>query len=68
MGVTSERLQELGIVDLTIPEPLGGAHRDVAAVAASIKAALIEQIDRLSALDPEVLVEGRYERLMAYGQ
>ena len=67
MGVTSERLQELGIVDLTIPEPLGGAHRDVAAVAASIKAALIEQIDRLCALDLDELVARRYKRLMAYG-
>lgn len=67
MGVTSERLQELGIVDLTIPEPLGGAHRDVVAVAASIKAALLEQIDRLSALDPDALVARRYKRLMAYG-
>ncbi|MCH1598812.1 MAG: acetyl-CoA carboxylase carboxyltransferase subunit alpha, partial [Pseudomonadales bacterium] len=40
MGVTSERLVELGIVDQTIAEPLGGAHRDVAATAANIKAAL----------------------------
>ena len=37
MGVTSERLIELGIVDQTIPEPLGGSHRDVAATSANIK-------------------------------
>lgn len=67
MGVTSERLVELGIVDHTIPEPLGGAHRDVAATAASIKAALIEQLDRLTALDENDLVERRYKRLMSYG-
>ncbi|GJM14240.1 MAG: acetyl-coenzyme A carboxylase carboxyl transferase subunit alpha [Pseudohongiella sp.] len=67
MGVTSERLVELGIVDHTIPEPLGGAHRDVAATAGSIKAALIEQLDRLTALDPDELVERRYKRLMSYG-
>ena len=67
MGVTSKRLEELGIVDHTIPEPLGGAHRDVAATAASIKAALIEQLDRLTALDLDELVERRYKRLMSYG-
>jgi acetyl-CoA carboxylase carboxyl transferase subunit alpha len=67
MGVTSKRLEELGIVDHTIPEPLGGAHRDVVATAASIKAALIEQLDRLTAMDLDELVERRYKRLMSYG-
>jgi acetyl-CoA carboxylase carboxyl transferase subunit alpha len=67
MGVTSKRLEELGIVDHTIPEPLGGAHRDVAATAASIKAELIEQLDRLTTLGLDELVERRYKRLMSYG-
>jgi acetyl-CoA carboxylase carboxyl transferase subunit alpha len=67
MGVTSKRLEELGIVDNTIPEPLGGAHRDVAAVCVSIKAALIEQLDRLSRMPEDELVNRRYERLMSYG-
>jgi len=67
MGVTSERLQELGLVDFTIPEPLGGAHRDVPAMAATIKSALIEQLDRLQAMNIEELVERRYQRLMSYG-
>lgn len=67
MGVTSKRLEELGIVDHTIPEPLGGAHRDVAATAANIKAALLDQLDRLQAMDIDDLVERRYKRLMSYG-
>lgn len=67
MGVTSKRLEELGIVDHTIPEPLGGAHRDVAATAANIKAALLDQLDRLLAMDIDNLVERRYKRLMSYG-
>lgn len=67
MGVTSKRLEELGIVDNTIPEPLGGAHRDVATVCASIKVALIEQLDRLSQIPEDELVSRRYERLMSYG-
>ncbi|HJO12207.1 MAG: acetyl-CoA carboxylase carboxyltransferase subunit alpha [Gammaproteobacteria bacterium] len=67
MGVTSERLEELGIVDHTIVEPLGGAHRDVAAISANIKAALIDQLERLTVMDVDDLVERRYKRLMNYG-
>ena len=67
MGVTSERLQELGIVDQTIAEPLGGAHRNVAATSENIKRALIEQVDRLAAMGINELVDRRYQRLMSYG-
>ena len=67
MGVTSKRLEELGIVDQTIAEPLGGAHRDVAATAENIKFALLEQLDRLNATDSDELIERRYKRLMSYG-
>ena len=67
MGVTSVRLQELGIVDNTIPEPLGGAHRDVAKTSANIKEALNDQLERLTAMEIDDLVERRYKRLMSYG-
>lgn len=67
MGVTSSVLEELGIVDETIPEPLGGAHRDIDAMAESIKLKLIEQVDRLSAEPIDELLEARYQRLMSYG-
>ena len=67
MGVTSERLKALGIVDQTIPEPLGGAHRDLEAMAGDIKIALIDQVDRLSNLSIDELVNRRYNRLMNYG-
>lgn len=67
MGVTAGRLKQLGIVDHIIAEPLGGAHRDVAAVSASIKAALLDQIEQLTAMDLDDLVERRYRRLMSYG-
>ena len=65
--MTSKRLEELGIVDQTIAEPLGGAHRDVAATAENIKVALLEQLDRLSVTDSDELIERRYKRLMSYG-
>jgi acetyl-CoA carboxylase carboxyl transferase subunit alpha len=67
MGVTSKVLQDLGIVDATIPEPLGGAHRDVDLMAERIKAHVIEQLDALEQLPLEDLLSKRYQRLMSYG-
>ena len=67
MGVTSSTLEELGIVDTTIQEPLGGAHRDVEEMARRIRAHVSHQLDRLCATDADSLVESRYQRLMAYG-
>lgn len=67
MGVTSERLQQLGIVDDIIPEPLGGAHRNVEEMAANIKQYLSTELDRLMAVDMDELLEKRYQRLMSYG-
>ena len=67
MGVTSERLEELGIVDRTIAEPLGGAHRDIEITSENIKRTLIDQLDRLIAMDVNELVDRRYQRLMNYG-
>jgi acetyl-CoA carboxylase carboxyl transferase subunit alpha len=67
MGVTSKVLQELGIVDATIPEPLGGAHRNVDLMAERIKEHIIAQLDELEALPMEDLLAKRYQRLMSYG-
>ncbi|AQW69606.1 acetyl-CoA carboxylase carboxyltransferase subunit alpha [Pseudomonas fulva] len=67
MGITAERLKSLDIVDKVIPEPLGGAHRDPAAMSESIRAELVEQLDMLSGLDHDALLARRYDRLMSYG-
>ena len=67
MGVTSSVLQELGIVDATIEEPLGGAHRDPDRMAERIKDHLAEALERLQALSVEAMLQTRYERLMSLG-
>ncbi|MEM5535904.1 acetyl-CoA carboxylase carboxyl transferase subunit alpha [Neptuniibacter pectenicola] len=67
MGITSERLHELGLVDQVINEPLGGAHRDPALTAANLKRHLLGVLDNLNELSTEDLLERRYKRLMAYG-
>lgn len=67
MGVTSSTLEDLDIVDATIREPLGGAHRDPVEMASRVKAHLVEQVDRLCAIETDVMLEARYQRLMSYG-
>jgi len=67
MGVTSERLEELGIVDTTIEEPLGGAHRNIKLMSERIREKLLEQIQQFSNMDTDDLLQRRYKRLMSHG-
>ncbi|MCG7588104.1 acetyl-CoA carboxylase carboxyl transferase subunit alpha [Photobacterium sp. OFAV2-7] len=67
MGMTAERLKELELIDNIIEEPLGGAHRDVAEMANTLKAQILATLNDLEALDTEALLERRYQRLMSYG-
>lgn len=67
MGLTSDSLIKLGIVDASIDEPLGGAHRDMDTMAANIKAHLVEQLAVLEGMSESELLARRYDRLMSYG-
>lgn len=67
LGITSARLLELGLVDLVISEPLGGAHRDIDTAATSIKKALRDALREFATLDQNTLLARRYERLMSFG-
>lgn len=67
MGVTSTVLQDLGIVDATIAEPLGGAHRDVDLMSERIRDHITEQLAVMKQLPIEDLLAKRYQRLMSYG-
>lgn len=67
MGVTSSVLEKLGIVDCTIEEPKGGAHRDVDLIAERVKTHLSKQLKRLKDMPLDELLHKRYERLMSYG-
>ena len=68
LGVTSERLKELKLIDDIIEEPLGGAHRDPDETAERVKARLVDQLEQLSRLPADQLIAARYQRLMSYGE
>ncbi len=60
-------LMQLGVIDGVLPEPVGGAHRDPAAAAVTLKAALIENLDALSGVSGPDLVRQRSERFRKLG-
>ncbi len=67
MGLTSRRLRELGLIDEIVEEPPGGAHRDLDAMAVTLKRALLGILEELEAMDPGALVDRREERLLKVG-
>ena len=67
MGLTANRLKELGLIDNIVREPLGGAHRDYAEMAKNLKKRLLEDLADLDVLNQENLLDRRYQRLMSYG-
>jgi acetyl-CoA carboxylase carboxyl transferase subunit alpha len=68
LGITAHRLKALGLIDKIVNEPVGGAHRDPKAMAASLKRALNDALRQVSDLKPKELLQRRYERIQSYGR
>lgn len=68
MKITAKDLLELGVIEEIIPEPQGGAHRDKATQAESIKEALWRNLQELSKLTPDELREDRYRKFRKVGR
>ena len=68
LNLTAQRALELSIIDGIITEPLGGAHRDWAESAESVKAALLQNLRPLIGLPAPTLVAQRYEKFRRMGR
>ena len=68
LGITSDRLLQLGLIDEVIPEPLGGAHKDPETVARQVGNCIAAQLEELDRLTTDSLLEERYQRLLSYGE
>ena len=68
LGITASRLKTLGLIDKIVSEPLGGAHRDQAAMCQTLKKSLEDSMASIIDLSPDKLVEKRLARIMSYGQ
>ena len=68
LGITAERLKELNLADTIIPEPLGGAQRDIPKTMNAVKAAIKKVLDKLVKQPVDIMLEARYLKLMSFGQ
>ena len=67
MKITSRDLLGLKLIDEIVSEPLGGAHRDAAVMAQTLRERFIANVERLSRTPLTQLLASRYTRLMQYG-
>lgn len=67
MGVTADKILANKLVDLVVPEPLGGAHRDVTKMTTDLKAVLANELKALKGISIDKLLALRYQKLMAMG-
>lgn len=67
MGVTAQHAKKFQLIDGIINEPLGGAHRDLKNMAATLKEVLTQNLNALKKIPIENLLKSRYERLASYG-
>lgn len=68
MKITAQDLVRFGIIDAIIPEPLGGAHRDHAAIMTAATDAIEAALNELSGLDRTALRAQRTEKFLAMGR
>lgn len=67
LRLTSEDLARQGVIDRIVSEPLGGAHRDVDAMAAELRRVLVEELAALRGREPADLVAGRLDKFTRMG-
>jgi len=67
LKITAPDLLQLGVVDVIVEEPAGGAHQDHDDAAARLDRALLAQLTALDALSPDELVDDRYRRFRNLG-
>jgi acetyl-CoA carboxylase carboxyl transferase subunit alpha len=67
LKITAKDLLELRLADEIVPEPLGGAHNDVPATAASLKQSLVRNLDELEKITAEERLKRRYDKFRSHG-
>jgi acetyl-CoA carboxylase carboxyl transferase subunit alpha len=68
LNITAPKLKALGLVDKVLSEPLGGAHRDPAAMALTLRKAIADQLKQLQEKPADKLVADRQKKLLELGK
>ncbi len=67
LKLIAQDLTRLGVIDETVTEPEGGAHRDHEAAAANVREALCRNLERISGLTTDEMLKKRYEKFRRMG-
>jgi acetyl-CoA carboxylase carboxyl transferase subunit alpha len=67
LKITAQDLEQLGIIDEVLPEPVGGAHADPLKTTEILKEALLRHLEELSHLTNQQRRELRYQKFRAIG-
>jgi len=67
MKITAKELKEFGIIDKSIKEPLGGAHKDLKETAWNMKSAIETELKELMEMNTEMLLNQRYDKFRNIG-
>ena len=67
LKLTAQDLLRMGIIDVVIPEPLGGAHREPEKMGQTLKEAINKSLKELGALNKEELLRLRYKKFRSIG-
>jgi len=67
LKLTSSNLRRLGLMDTIIPEPLGGAHRNIHDTVYNVEKYIVKTLRDLKRIKLDNLLENRYGKLRAIG-
>jgi acetyl-CoA carboxylase carboxyl transferase subunit alpha len=68
LRITATDLHQLGLVDEVVEEPIGGAHTDPVKTAATLKAALLKNLEDIKKLSVSDRLQLRYQKYRNYGK
>ena len=68
LGLTAQRLKEIGLIDRIIEEPMGGAHRNLKEMSATLKQTLLDAYARLKDVPADELLAARQEKWLNFGK
>ncbi len=68
MKITAQDLKTLGVIDVIIPEPVGGAHRDHTLILKRTGDAVAKALNEYAGQSPEAIRKQRHDKFLAIGR
>lgn len=67
LRLTAQDLKELGVIDVIVEEPLGGAQRDAAATIEAVRGAIRAELNELDGVSAEAIRAARRQKFLDMG-